>query len=501
MGCLSKSLASVLILIVALSSACLVMVKPANAQTTPISTPTPIAGSAPYDSWTRVATMPSTNLDCKAAVVDGIIYVIGENASDYAYNPSTDTWTPIAPMPTSRVSFAVAACDNKIYVMGGYNRTSVLSYSLNEVYDPSNNTWSTAAPMPTSRGGMNAITVNGKIYVVGGGTATSTERVRANGTDIVDVTEIYNPATDSWSTGAPMPYAVDYYASAAVDNSIYVIGEYYPQNPPPVLFNQIYNTETNSWSLGSAFPGKAYMFIGGGATAGSNAPKRIYVFGGIMGYNYWPFSNQSYAYDPATGSWSSAAAWPDTNTTCHSLVAIDDLLYAITGDGEVWQYTPIGYQPTVATIWANADNGSNVELTANGNITSSQMSNIHISTNQAASTTNLSFTLTGQSGNVGFSNITIPKNYVPYGNISTVYIDNQPAQNQSCTQDTSNYYVWYMTDFSSHNVSVVFAIPSPAAHSVSDLYWLIIVPLLLSVFSVAVLLRHRKTASKQIAKP
>ena len=35
MGCLSKSLASVLILIVALSSACVLMVKPVNAQTTP----------------------------------------------------------------------------------------------------------------------------------------------------------------------------------------------------------------------------------------------------------------------------------------------------------------------------------------------------------------------------------------------------------------------------------------------------------------------------------
>jgi N-acetylneuraminic acid mutarotase len=212
-------------------------------------------------------------------------------------------------MPTPRVNVAVAVCNDKIYVVGGFNETSQLSYSLNEVYDPSNNTWTTAAPMPTSRGAMSAAAVNGKIYVVGGGTATSPERVSADGTDVVDVIEIYDPANNSWSTGAPMPYAVQYYASAAVDNSIYVIGGQ-PQNHYGVLFNQIYNTETNSWSLGSAFPGTPFLTAGAGATTGVNAPKRVYVFGGLIGYFAW--SNQSYAYDPGTDSWGIAAAYVKT---------------------------------------------------------------------------------------------------------------------------------------------------------------------------------------------
>jgi hypothetical protein len=71
------------------------------------------------------------------------------------------------------------------------------------------------------------------------------------------------------------------------------------------------------------------------------------------------------------------------------------------------------------------------------------MSNLKITTNQTASTTTLSFTVTGQSGTTGFGNVTVPKSAVP-------------ASNQGYTQDTNNYYVWYTTHFSTHKVSIVF---------------------------------------------
>jgi hypothetical protein len=84
------------------------------------------------------------------------------------------------------------------------------------------------------------------------------------------------------------------------------------------------------------------------------------------------------------------------------------------------------------------------------------MSNLEITTNQTASTTILSFTVTGQSGSTGFGNVTIPKNTVPYGTTPTINIDGQIASNQGYTQDTNNYYVWYTIHFSTHQVSIVF---------------------------------------------
>jgi hypothetical protein len=64
--------------------------------------------------------------------------------------------------------------------------------------------------------------------------------------------------------------------------------------------------------------------------------------------------------------------------------------------------------------------------------------------------------VTGENGTMGFSNITIPISAVPYGTTPEIYIDGQPASNQSHTQDANNYYVWYTTQFSIHQVSIVF---------------------------------------------
>jgi hypothetical protein len=84
------------------------------------------------------------------------------------------------------------------------------------------------------------------------------------------------------------------------------------------------------------------------------------------------------------------------------------------------------------------------------------MSNVTITTNPSAKTTTVSFTVTGESGTTGFSNITIPKSAVPYGTTPTIYIDGQTAQDQGYTQDSNNYYVWYTTHFSTHTISIVF---------------------------------------------
>ena len=133
---------------------------------------------------------------------------------------------------------------------------------------------------------------------------------------------------------------------------------------------------------------------------------------------------------------------------------------------------PTPTRPTASTIFVTnvnttSTNGATVALVVNGNITNDQISNVVIATNQSASTTTVSFTVTGESGTTGFGNVTIPKNAVLYGTIPTIYIDGKPASNQGFTQDSNNYYVWYTTHFSTHQISIVFtqapnSTPSPS---------------------------------------
>ncbi len=121
------------------------------------------------------------------------------------------------------------------------------------------------------------------------------------------------------------------------------------------------------------------------------------------------------------------------------------------------------------TVPATTGDGSTVDLAISGNIASSQMSNVAIIANQSASTTRVSFTVTGASGTEGLGNITIPKSLVPYGTTPTIYIDDQPAQNQGFTQDSDNYYVWYTTHFSTHQVSIVFTGGSSGSEGTASL--------------------------------
>ena len=120
--------------------------------------------------------------------------------------------------------------------------------------------------------------------------------------------------------------------------------------------------------------------------------------------------------------------------------------------------------PSPTTVPATTDSNVTVDLVISGNITSSQMSNVTIATNLSDNTTTVSFTVTGESGTTGFCNITIPMNVVLNGTTPTIYIDGHPAQNQGYTQDANNYYVWYTTHFSTHQITIVFTKTSSSSN-------------------------------------
>ena len=159
------------------------------------------------------------------AVVNGKIYAIGGiNGDNQAlntveeYNPLTNEWSSKMSMPTPRTGFAIAVYDNKIYAIGGTVGNGYVGN--NEVYDPVTNTWSTKASMPTPRADLSANVVNDNMYLIGGKRYLGQDPFYKE----TDVNECYNPATDSWSTKASLPTAVQGYGSAVVDNKIYVIG-------------------------------------------------------------------------------------------------------------------------------------------------------------------------------------------------------------------------------------------------------------------------------------
>ena len=165
-----------------------------------------------------------------------------------------------------------------------------------------------------------------------------------------------------------------------------------------------------------------------------------------------------------------------TATKIVTVVLIIIIIVAVVAAYNYVQNTKTSNQPTptptpTPTINAtDATSGQTYGVGLSGNVTVSQISNVTITPDQASTLTTVSFNITGQSGTTGFSNMTIPKTSILYGATPAVYIDGQQAQDQGYAQDATNFYVWYTTHFSTHQIEITFTAsqtPSPTSSSTS----------------------------------
>jgi N-acetylneuraminic acid mutarotase len=163
--------------------------------------------------WTRKRDMPTGGIGGVTGVINGKLYVltgcIDMPCLFYRYNPVTDQWGTL-PIPTTQHRFGMGGViGGKLYVTGGhlgYDDPSTL-----EVYDPGTNQWTTKARMPLPRGHAGAAVLGGQLYVIGGGQENLDGTITS-----VRTTSIYNPATNVWTTKAPLPSARDNIAASKV---------------------------------------------------------------------------------------------------------------------------------------------------------------------------------------------------------------------------------------------------------------------------------------------
>jgi len=202
----------------------------------------------------------------------------------------------------------------------------------------------------------------------------------------MNITEIYDPATDSWTRGASMPYPVVGFASATVDNKIYVIGGQDEFNKfLNIAVNQIYDTITNSWTTGQSLPLTTLEAVGV-ATTGVNAPQRVYVIGGYLPNPIAP-SAANQVYDPANDNWTSGTPFPTTHdyvTEDLAAVALNDSLYVIGGIAQAnegfyeitEQYIPTDYNGTIIQPITTAQPNSTPTNTPSNSATASPIQSL-----------------------------------------------------------------------------------------------------------------------------
>jgi N-acetylneuraminic acid mutarotase len=229
--------------------------------------------------WQFVADMP-LDLYGAASASDGTYaYFAGGYSFSFPgtvnvfnrYDPVTNTWTPLTPMPTgaAMASAVYYPQTSKIYVFGGAEFDSGTIYNLTQIYDIASNTWSSGANMPDLRSFMGAgyVPANGKIYLVSGyntGDVTSAQP---------DTWE-YDPAANTFTSRAPFPHPAGGFASGVINGKLYVAGGR-DANNLNINLTWEYGPVADTWTAKANRPG-AQPNIPGSAVA-LNA---LFAFGG-----------------------------------------------------------------------------------------------------------------------------------------------------------------------------------------------------------------------------
>ena len=214
-----------------------------------------------------------------------------------------------------------------------------------EMYDPALDSWTILASLPFVQANLpspisscSVAVYQNRIYIIGG-----------------SVNEVYDPANRTWQSKTPMPTARVRLQANVVGSKIYLIGGgdvTHSAKPSSSGVNEVYDPENDSWMTAAPMPTTEMDYV---STVVDN---KIYVIGGST-------SDLNQVYDTEKDSWRLSSAPPltiATNVGAASAAATSGQLapqriYVVSSQGFVWQNATtnlnIVYDPK-ADSWANA---------------------------------------------------------------------------------------------------------------------------------------------------
>src|SRR5262249_25008264 len=152
-----------------------------------------------------------------------------------------------------------------------------------EEYDPATDHWTSRAPLGTARGALAvAAAPNGKVYAVGGETAACSAYHRCA------TVEEDDPAAGHWTTKAPMPTPRDQLGLAVAPNGrLYAVGGYVstPSGQGVVETVEEYDPIADIWAAAPALSTQYTARFALGLATGANG--RLYAIGGRNGSVYF----------------------------------------------------------------------------------------------------------------------------------------------------------------------------------------------------------------------
>jgi len=313
-----------------------------------------LVSGAVGNSWTTMAPMNQARGHLGVVSLDDKIYAIGGSLAFFAskestvgtnecYDPSSNTWVTLTSMPTPRTDFAIAACDGKIYCIGGYtyDKAGVQIFSVvNEVYDIASDSWSTKAAFPVSKAGLSAQVAAGQIFVL---------------VDNANTSFVYNPFSDVW-TEKSSPFCSNF-VPVLVGDKLMAVGLFCNTTDDGVTseYKVLLINEFTMWREGKAQPALSQSAFVAGASMGS-----VYIF-------LTDEQNEgTLAYETRGGNFWSHLKAMSTRRTYSGVGVVDDVFYVIGGfDAQdrapldvTEQYMPYGHRDAIVVYRSESPFGN-----------------------------------------------------------------------------------------------------------------------------------------------
>jgi N-acetylneuraminic acid mutarotase len=280
-------------------------------------------------TWAPTGSMATARESHTATVLaDGRVLVAGGNSggsfatifsSAEIYNPASGTWAPTGSMTHVRSGHtATLLNDGRVLVAGGSDGLPLASA---EIYDPASDTWAATGSLSIARAGHTATLLgDGRVLVVGGVANSSATSTQASA-------EIFNPASGTWApTGSMATKRSSHTATGLADGLVLVTGGLTPVdtngNIALTASTEIYNPATGSWTPTGSLTTARYRH-----TMTLLSDGRVLVAGGGN-------SGQSAEiYAPASGTWAPTGSLTTFRSLHTATLLSDGRVLAAGGSG------------------------------------------------------------------------------------------------------------------------------------------------------------------------
>ncbi len=259
--------------------------------------------------------------ECLIPNNDGLCSGGGLSKTAELYDPATGTWSDTGSFTIARESHtATLLNDGRVLITGGFGCVLFADdgscwnngrVATTEIYDPASGTWSTTGSLTYGRFSHTAtLLADGKVLVVGGETNFDGRSASV---------ELYDPTSGIWSSVTDIPHGrVDHTSTLLNNGKVIVVG-----GDTCIIFNEngcadhgitniseLFDPSTGTWSSTGNLNHQRRQHT---ATILNNG--KVLVAGGAECFsvdidgrcdNGTPRSSSSELYDPTTGTWSTA---------------------------------------------------------------------------------------------------------------------------------------------------------------------------------------------------